>query len=51
MRALGVSPALAQLLLAPIALVLTSIAYATQYPIYRSVIEPESAGLALEARP
>lgn len=51
LRALGVAPALAQLLLAPIALVLTSIAYATQYPIYRSVIEPESAGLALEARP
>jgi hypothetical protein len=50
MRALGASPALAQMLLAPIALVLTSIAYATQYPIYRSVVEPESANLALETR-
>jgi hypothetical protein len=51
MRAVGVSQAVAQLLLAPIALVLTSIAYATQYPIYRSVVEPESASLALDARP
>ena len=37
---LGTSPALGSMLLAPIALVLTSIAYSTQYPIYHSVLEP-----------
>jgi hypothetical protein len=42
MNLLGVSPALGSMLLAPIALVLTSIAYSTQYPIYRAVLEPGS---------
>ena len=30
------------MLLAPIALLLTSVAYSTQYPIYRAVLEPPS---------
>ncbi len=37
---LGVSPQLGSMLLAPIALALTSVAYSTQYPIYRAVLEP-----------
>jgi hypothetical protein len=40
MGLVGASPALGSMLLAPIALVLTSVAYSTQYPIYRSVLEP-----------
>jgi hypothetical protein len=40
MSLLGASPALGSMLVAPIALVLTSVAYSTQYPIYRSVLEP-----------
>ncbi len=39
---LGVSPQLGSMLLAPIALALTSVAYSTQYPIYRAVLEPPS---------
>ena len=35
----GVSPQLASMLFAPMALILISIGYATQYPIYRSLIE------------
>jgi MFS family permease len=35
----GASPQLASMLFAPIALILISIGYATQYPIYRSLIE------------
>ena len=42
MNALGFSPALGSMMLAPIALVLTSVAYSTQYPIYRAVLEPAS---------
>ncbi len=42
MSAIGVSPALGSMLLAPIALVLTSVAYSTQYPIYKAVLEPPS---------
>jgi hypothetical protein len=42
LRMLGVSPQTASMLFAPVALVLTSIAYATQYPIYRSVVEPDA---------
>jgi hypothetical protein len=38
---LGASAPLVSLLFAPIALVLTSIAYSTQYPIYRAVVAPE----------
>lgn len=42
---LGLPAQLGSLLLAPFALLLTSVAYSTQYPIYRSVLEapPESA--------
>jgi hypothetical protein len=39
---LGVSQQLGSLLLAPVALVLTAVAYSTQYPIYRAVLEPPS---------
>ena len=42
MSLLGVSPQLGSMLLAPIALLLTSVAYSTQYPIYRAVLEPPS---------
>src|SRR4030095_5083321 len=42
MSALGVSSALGSMMLAPIALILTSIAYSTQYPIYKSILEPAS---------
>ena len=35
----GASPQLASMLFAPVALILVSIGYATQYPIYRSLIE------------
>lgn len=35
----GASPQLASMLFAPVALILISIGYATQYPIYRSLIE------------
>lgn len=35
----GASPELASMLFAPVALILISIGYATQYPIYRSLIE------------
>ena len=39
LQAFGASPQLASTLFAPVALVLISIGYATQYPIYRSLIE------------
>ena len=39
LQLLGVSPELASMLFAPVLLVLVSIGYATQYPIYRSLIE------------
>ncbi len=39
MQIFGASPQLASMLFAPIALILISIGYATQYPIYRSLIE------------
>jgi hypothetical protein len=42
LRMFAVSSQAASMLFAPVALVLTSIAYATQYPIYRSVIEPDA---------
>lgn len=42
MSLLGISAQLGSLLMAPIALALTSIAYSTQYPIYRTVLEPPS---------
>jgi hypothetical protein len=41
LRALGLSPPLTSMLFAPIAMIMTSISYATQYPIYRAVIEPQ----------
>jgi hypothetical protein len=40
--AFGAPAALGSMLLAPVALVLTSVAYSTQYPIYRAVLEPPS---------
>jgi hypothetical protein len=40
MSLLGVSPQLGSMLMAPIALLLTCVAYSTQYPIYRAVLEP-----------
>jgi hypothetical protein len=39
LQALGVSPQTASMLFAPVVLVLVSIGYATQYPVYRSLIE------------
>jgi len=42
MSVMGVSAQLGSMLLAPIALALTSVAYSTQYPIYRAVLEPPS---------
>ncbi len=39
LQAFGVSPQLASMLFAPVVLVLISISYATQYPIYRSLFE------------
>ena len=39
LQLLGVSPQLSSMLFAPVLLVLVSIGYATQYPIYRSLIE------------
>ncbi len=41
LRAIGLSPQLTSMLFAPIAMVMTSISYATQYPIYRAIIEPQ----------
>lgn len=43
MNVLELSPTLGSMLLAPIALVLTAVAYSTQYPIYRTVIETQLA--------
>jgi len=42
LRALGLSPQMTSLLFAPVAMVMTSIGYATQYPIYRAIIEPRT---------
>jgi hypothetical protein len=42
LRALGLSPQLTSMLFAPVAMVMTSIGYATQYPIYRAIIEPQA---------
>ncbi len=39
LQAFGVSPQLASMLFAPVVLVLISVGYATQYPIYRSLID------------
>jgi hypothetical protein len=36
----GASPQVGSMMLAPVALLLTSVAYSTQYPIYRSVLDP-----------
>jgi hypothetical protein len=46
LRAIGLSPQLASMLFAPIAMVMTSIGYATQYPIYRAIIEPRADSTA-----
>ena len=42
LRALGLSPQMMSMLFAPIAMVMTAISYATQYPIYRAIIEPQA---------
>lgn len=39
LQAFGASPQMASMLLTPVALILVSIGYATQYPIYRSLME------------
>lgn len=39
LQALGASPQLASMLFAPVVLILISVGYAMQYPIYRSLIE------------
>ncbi len=39
LQVFGASPQLASMLFAPVALILVSVGYATQYPIYRSLIE------------
>jgi hypothetical protein len=44
LRALGLSPQLTSMLFAPVAMVMTAISYATQYPIYRAIIEPHAEG-------
>ena len=38
----GASPQVGSLMLAPVALLLTSVAYSTQYPIYRTVLDPSA---------
>lgn len=47
---LGAPPQLASIMFAPIALALTSVAYSTQYPIYRSVLQtaPPTAPVVIE---
>ncbi len=40
LQVFGASPQLNSMLFAPVALILVSVGYATQYPIYRSLIEP-----------
>lgn len=40
LRGMGLSPQMTSMLFAPVAMVMTSIGYATQYPIYRAIIEP-----------
>jgi CHASE2 domain-containing sensor protein len=42
LRAFGLSPQVTSMLFAPVAMVMTSISYATQYPIYRAIIEPQA---------
>ena len=42
LRAFGLSPQVTSMLFAPVAMVMTSISYATQYPIYRAIIEPRA---------
>ena len=42
LRALGLSPQMTSMLFAPVAMIMTSITYATQYPIYRAIIEPHA---------
>ncbi|MGE5160863.1 MAG: BPSS1780 family membrane protein [Betaproteobacteria bacterium] len=52
MRAIGLSPQMTSMLFAPIAMVMTSLSYATQYPIYRAIIEPRADDAAsLSSKP
>jgi hypothetical protein len=46
LAAFGAPPQLASILYAPIALLLTSVAYSTQYPIYRSVLQADAPAAA-----
>jgi hypothetical protein len=42
LRAFGLSPQMMSMLFAPVAMIMTSVTYATQYPIYRAIIEPRA---------
>jgi hypothetical protein len=51
LRSLGLSPQMMSMLFAPVAMVMTSITYATQYPIYRAIIEPQAEAVSSTANP
>lgn len=51
LRALGLSPQMTSMLFAPVAMVMTAISYATQYPIYRAIIEPRDEAALLREAP
>lgn len=51
LRSLGLSPQMTSMLFAPVAMVMTSISYATQYPIYRAIIEPRAETVAASDTP
>jgi hypothetical protein len=51
LRALGLSPQMTSMLFAPVAMVMTAISYATQYPIYRAIIEPRAEAAPPPAAP
>jgi hypothetical protein len=51
LRSLGLSPQMMSMLFAPVAMVMTSITYATQYPIYRAIIEPQAEVVSSTANP
>lgn len=51
LQAFGASPQAASMIVAPVLLVLISVAYAAQYPIYRSLIEAPHPSNQLEQKP
>jgi len=51
LRAMGLSPQMTSMLFAPIAMVMTSLSYATQYPIYRAIIEPQGEAAPAPSAP